>query len=366
MPSTEETVAAIEAAGWNARINLVRQIPEEYGTASHREVYAALASRLYVPQLTPDFAYVLPRPEYDLEPVTAALREALRLTDGFTLVTVADIERTTLAAPTTVGVWRLLLGYIWREFSAATKVVGAELGLQELSDDRLKKLEQGREGRPVTVGEARVIAEVLCRAIEGTLWPQPEDGRRTKQQRPDLAQGWDTVRNYASGGVPFEVFLHQRHYGGAFRQLLDAIGTQRGDVLEQQLEDRLRHRGVPFIRTGAHNQAEIQQRFNLTVKPAPDFVFFDQSDTLRAMLEVKLVNDGGTARDKAARFAALRGEAGRLGGVPLFALLDGLGWTRVNDALGPVVRDCDGRVFTGGSLDEMFEVDPFPQLAGTA
>jgi hypothetical protein len=82
MPRTEETVAAIESAGWNARINLVRQIPEEYGTASHREVYAALASRLYVPQLTPDFAYVLPRPEYDLEPVTAALREALRLTHG--------------------------------------------------------------------------------------------------------------------------------------------------------------------------------------------------------------------------------------------------------------------------------------------
>jgi hypothetical protein len=30
--------------------------------------------------------------------------------------------------------------------------------------------------------------------------------------------------------VLFEVFLHQRHFGGAFRQLLDAIGIQRGEV----------------------------------------------------------------------------------------------------------------------------------------
>ncbi len=77
----------------NARINLVRQIPEEYGTASHRGVYAAESRAL----------------------------GALRLTEDFILVTVADIEQATLAAPTTVGVWRLLLGCVWREFSAATR-----------------------------------------------------------------------------------------------------------------------------------------------------------------------------------------------------------------------------------------------------
>lgn len=54
-------------------------------------------------------------------PLRAALLEALRLTEDFILVTVADIEQATLAAPTTVGVWRLLLGCIWREFSAATR-----------------------------------------------------------------------------------------------------------------------------------------------------------------------------------------------------------------------------------------------------
>lgn len=70
----------------------------------------------------------------------------------------------------------------------------------------------------------------------------------------------------------------------------------------------------------------------------------------------------GEARVKAPRFERLRDEAIRLGGIPLLAALAGLGWTRVNDTLGPVVRDTDGRVFTLANLDEMLEVAPFPQL----
>lgn len=70
----------------------------------------------------------------------------------------------------------------------------------------------------------------------------------------------------------------------------------------------------------------------------------------------------GTARDKAARFSALRNEAMRLGGIPVFAVLAGLGWRRTADTLGPVVRDTDGRVFTIQTLPSMMQVEPFPGL----
>jgi hypothetical protein len=99
------------------------------------------------------------------------------------------------------------------------------------------------------------------------------------------------------------------------------------------------------------------------VTPAPDFVVFDpRDDTLKAMLECKGSNNGGTARDKARRFSGLRDESVRLGGVPLIAVLSGIGWARINDALGPVVRDTDGRVFTLSTLNSMLEVAPFPSL----
>ena len=54
-----------------------------------------------------------------------------------------------------------------------------------------------------------------------------------------------------------------------------------------------------------------------------------------------------------------------LGGIPLFAVLAGLGWTRTADALGPVVRDTDGRTFTIPTLQEMLTVQPFPSLVNT-
>ena len=108
---------------------------------------------------------------------------------------------------------------------------------------------------------------------------------------------------------PLAMFLHQRHYGGAFRQLLDATSTKRGNQIEDVVEALFVEHRVPYIRTGSHNQHEIEDRFEVQVRPAPDFVAFDRADRLQAMLECKGANDGGTARDKALRFVALRAES---------------------------------------------------------
>ena len=62
------------------------------------------------------------------------------------------------------------------------------------------------------------------------------------------------------------------------------------------------------------------------------------------------------------QFERLHTESVRLGGIPLIAVLGGLGWTRVNDTLGPVIRDCDGRVFSVSNLPELLTVSPFPSL----
>src|SRR5205085_11032206 len=178
------------------------------------------------------------------------------------------------------------------------------------------------------------------RIMTGELFNEPVGALRRKLAKPDTAAGWSSVQAYARDGVPFAMFLHQRHYGGAFRQLLDATSTERGNLIEDAVEELLEAHGIRFIRTGAHNQREIEERFEVAVHPAPDFVVYDESDALRAMLECKGANDGGPARDKALRFTTLRQESIRLSGTPLFAVLSGLGWTRVNDTLGPVVRDC--------------------------
>ncbi|MBA2318364.1 MAG: hypothetical protein H0V93_11410 [Euzebyales bacterium] len=100
-----------------------------------------------------------------------------------------------------------------------------------------------------------------------------------------------------------------------------------------------------FTEVGPAQMCHVMEHHGTTLRAFRLIVgFFDAQDVPRAMLEAKAANDGGTARDKAARFRMLRTEAQRLGGMPVFALLAGLGWTRTADALGPVVAACDGRV----------------------
>jgi hypothetical protein len=222
-----------------------------------------------------------------------------------------------------------------------------------------------KDGVAVTDSVAELVARTITQAMDGTLFGDPPGELRSKQDKIDTREGWESVRRLAENGVPYADFLHQRHYGGAFRQVLDATSTQRGNLIEDAVEELFVENRIPYIRTGGHDQGEIAARFEIQVQPAPDFVVYDSSGTLRAMLECKLVNDGGTARDKALRFERLRAESVRLGGVPLLAVLSGMGWTRVNDTLGPVIRDTDGRVFTLATLPEMLQVAPFPGLVGS-
>lgn len=356
-----DLVSAIVAApSWNTRVNLVRQIPEQYGRAQLRDVYSRLAQELYAPDPALELAYVVWRQDYELASITEAYEQAYSETQGFSEVDADGLFRCLMARPASLRIFRLLLALTIDEFSLATRPVAMDFGVKIVGSGRIKSMESGRAG---TEQAATVLAETIVRGVDGTLFPAPPPQTRSRQDRPDLAEGWATVRRYAENGVPLDLFLHQRHYGGAFIQLLNSTGKERGDALEEAVREVLDDGGIPHIQTGGSNQAEIRERFNITVQPAPDFVFYDASDSLRGMLECKLANNGGTARDKAARFRSLRQESERLGGVPVFAYLGGLGWRRTGDALGPVVEACDGRVFTLGTLPEMLTVDPLPAIA---
>ncbi len=362
MPAIAQTVAYIVgAATWDERARM-RQIPQRHGTDEHAAINAEVARQLYVPYLAPDYAYVPAFEFYELPHFQAAYDKAAAATAGFNNVTVPWLAAAIQVEPTILLALRVITGLTRAEFADSTRLVAGSLNMKPLSVNKVDSME--RSGTPTSASQAQIAAETIDRIMRGLLFGDPPGRFRSKQDKPDTADGWSTVRDYAAKRVPYSVFLHQRHYGGAFRQVLDAASELRGDLIEDAVEALFIEHGITFIRTGSHNQAEIAARFEVTVQPAPDFVVYDSSDRLQAMLECKLTNDGGTARDKALRFKTLREESIRLGGIPLIAVLGGLGWTRVNDTLGPVVRDCDGRVFSAGNLPDMLTVSPFPSLLG--
>ncbi len=363
MPSPEDTVELIAAATtWDERVARLRQVPQRHGTDEHMAIYAQVAKQLYVPHLGPDFAYVHSSEFYGLAHFHAAYEKVAIATSNFTEVSVRNLAACIQAEPTTLLPLRVITGLTRNEFAASTALVAEPLGLKPLSQGKVDSME--RSGSHTTIDQAEVAAETIDKIMRGGLFGEPPGNLKSKQDKPDTLKGWETVQAYAAGRVPYDVFLHQRHYGGAFRQVLDATSELRGNLIEDAVEALFTANGIPFIRTGSHNQSEIVDRFEVTVQPAPDFVVYSQPQTLRAMLECKGANDGGTARDKALRFERLHAESVRLGGIPLVAVLGGLGWTRVNDTLGPVIRDCDGRVFSVANLADMLTVSPFPQLMG--
>lgn len=373
--SINETVRSIvEAETVNKRVQQLRLVPERHGAGEHMAIYAAVARQLYVKSLAPDFAYIHDAAFYGREYFEAAYAIAERLTNGFQQVSEVDLAETISMAPETLLVFRTMLGLAKEEFAHASSIVAALTGSEALSPSKVDSLERrmlpAERTRRSSVRQdtrrredAQMAAATIARAMAKDLFGEPPEGQRLKQDKPDTESGWDTIRRYAAERVPLSLLLHQRHYGGAFRQLTDATSGKRGDQLEEEVRRIFSEAGISFIRTGSTDQGLIKDRFNITVTPAPDFVVYDPADgELRAMLECKGTNNGGTARDKAARFRTLRQECVRLGGVALFAVLGGIGWARVNDALAPVVAATEGRVFTPSTLDRLLEVNPFPSL----
>lgn len=365
MPIVSETIERIvEAPDWNQRIAQIRLIPQRHGTGEHTRIFAEVARRLYMPHLAPDFAYIHEAPFYEKEYFHEAYVAAYNATSGFLRISEDDMTGTIQNNPQTLLIFRTILGLTREEFAHSTTLAAMSTGLPSLSPAKVDSME--RHGSTTSEMQARAGARTVLRVMDGSLFGEPPSGLLSKLSKPDTEHGWESVRKFAEGGVPLSTFLHQRHYGGAFRQVLDATSTQRGKLIEDAVETLFNRHRIPFLQTGSNNQAEIASRFEVRVTPAPDFVVFDSAGSLRAMLECKGTNNGGTARDKALRFARLREESIRLGGIPLIAVLGGMGWTRVNDALGPVVRDTEGRVFTLSTLDSLLQVAPFPSLVNTA
>ena len=370
----QDTIGAILAAkSWAQRIAQIRLVPQKHGTGDHTAIYAAVARSLYMPHLAPDFAYIHSSSFYETPHFDQAYEAADRLTGGFRRVSEAELAEILLRHPGTLLVFRTLLGLTKEEFSHSSLLAAAASEPGQISASQIDSMERlpaheaiqpaGPAALARVTRQASLAAKTIVAVMNGGLFGDAPDGLRSKQKKPDTEQGWESVRKFAADGVPLKTFLHQRHYGGAFRQVLDATSSKRGDLIEDAVEALFSAHGISFVRTGSHNQAEIAERFEVRVTPAPDFVVFDPADgSLQAMLECKGTNNGGTARDKALRFTRLRAESIRLGGVPLLAVLSGIGWTRINDALGPVLRDTDGRVFTLSTLTAMLEVAPFPSL----
>jgi hypothetical protein len=200
-----------------------------------------------------------------------------------------------------------------------------------------------------TIARSRAMLVAACSHL---LAPVPAGAADTvhRLDKVDTAQGLASVRRAAALHVPYAVLLYERFLGRPYAGHRDAVSELVGEAMEQAIEHRLQSADVSFRKT---KRAERVPGFD----QAPDFMVPDEIAP-RVVIEAKLTNDDGTARDKFTRIIHLV-ELNRTRvaqGHPdyqVVACIDGRGFGVRREDMRRLLRSVEGKVFTLRTLDHL-------------
>ncbi len=209
--------------------------------------------------------------------------------------------------------------------------------------------------RPKTLERLdNLISVAISYIIKGA--PEDREGFIHRLDKFDTQSGLESLKYAAKEDVPYAVLLYERYLGRPFAGHRDAVSELVGEVMENAVEERLRHAGVSYRKTG---RAERIPGFG----QAPDFCIPDEISPI-AVIEAKITSDDGTARDKVARVKELETQrnghvaAGRPG-YEVIACIDGRGFRQRREDMRQLLLRLEGKVFTTATLDNLI---PFTRI----
>jgi hypothetical protein len=171
-----------------------------------------------------------------------------------------------------------------------------------------------------------------------------EEGFIHRLQKADTASGMSSIAPLAEIGVPYSMLLYERFLGRPFAGHRDSVSELVGDVLETAIEETLHNHGVTFRKT---KRAERVEGFEQT----PDFIVPDEFNP-QSIIEAKLAEDDGTARDKVTRVQhlftlSMRGRTPEQGPrYEVIACIAGRGFKQRREDMKKLLIATRGKVFT--------------------
>jgi hypothetical protein len=157
--------------------------------------------------------------------------------------------------------------------------------------------------------------------------------------KADTAKGVESLQHIADLGVPYPVPLYERLLGRPYATHRDSVSELVGEVVEVAVKNVLSEAKVSFRET---KRAERIPGFD----QSPDFIVPDEFTPV-ALIEAKLTEDDGTARDKVARvqrLRALRDEQGN--DYDIVACIAGRGFKVRREDMRRLLQATEGKVFT--------------------
>jgi hypothetical protein len=282
--------------------------------------------------------------------------EALKkVTAGFTKLPSGEILQSVISAPICFIVLRSILGFTppeWAYVASQRKGTAVTQGFARTLDRKIRMqpfLPLRCEGS--TKERLAAMLDVACELMEEGC---PTVGGQSlhRLQKADTSGGLETIRTLASMGAPYAMLLYERFLGRPFAGHRDSVSELVGDSLESAVEEVLWGAGISYRKT---KRAERIVGFD----QAPDFIVPDEFNP-QVIIEAKLTEDDGTARDKVTRIQHL-GElsvAGALLGQQKFqviACIAGRGFGVRREDMKKMLLATRGKVFTLKTLDRLVQ-----------
>jgi hypothetical protein len=274
-------------------------------------------------------------------------------TKGFSEFKPAQVLPVTLSEPISIVVLRTILGFTppeWGYLATQRTGVSVSQGFVRSLDRKVRM----SPGRPIKVnGETgerlKVLVETACELLTKGV-PQVLIDQLHRLNKADTKRGLDSLKAVAGMGVPYAMLLYERFLGRPFAGHRDSVSELVGDSLESAIEDVLAKAGISYRKT---KRAERIEGFDQT----PDFIIPSEFNP-QIIIEAKITEDDGTARDKVTRIQHL-GElslSGRSADNPKYeviACIGGRGFGVRREDMRKMIDATRGKVFTIKTLDHL-------------
>lgn len=300
---------------------------------------------------------VMPKGEGFLEYTTFAdgYEQLKQATDGFEHFAPEKVAAAALESPVIIIVLRSMLGFTPPEWAyLTTNRTGVEVPQGAARTlDRDIRMNPMRPLKPGATTQTRIEALVrtACELICAGCPPVPPD-KLHRLGKADSVEGAASVKQLANLGAPYAMLLYERFLGRPFAGHRDSVSELVGDGLESAIEEVLANAGITFRKT---KRAERITGFD----QAPDFIIPDEFHP-QVIIEAKLTEDDGTARDKTTRIIRLcqMAEDRARSGQPTYqviACLAGRGFGVRREDMRQMILHTRGKIFTPKTLSHLVE-----------
>lgn len=282
--------------------------------------------------------------------------EALKaVTGGFARMPPDKVFKAVIAEPISIIVLRAMLGFTPPEWAyVTTRRTGVDVSQGFIRTiDRKVRMNPGKPLKPGgdTVRKLIALVETACGLLsEGA--PAVSGDQLHRLNKADTNHGMESIRNLAGIGVPYAMLLYERFLGRPFAGHRDSVSELIGDSLESAIEDVLSGAGISYRKT---KRAERIAGFD----QAPDFIIPSEYNP-QIIIEAKITEDDGTARDKVTRIQHL-GElsmSGRAKDNPKYeviACIGGRGFGVRREDMKKMILATRGKVFTQKTLGQLID-----------